>query len=147
MDTPLILAISWASDIATVKALIKNGANVNLVNSNGDAALHKASTEQDVDFVKMLLKAKANVNVQDNTDLLTPLHWAAMGGLEDNVRELVDNGADSNVKSLTSLTPLHISFRRENTTGLVAILLDAGKEFHHSDWVCLYSTSICICEH
>lgn len=113
--------------------LIENGSDPNLANSNGNVPLHEVSILHDVDLLKMLLEAKADVNVQDATDLLSSLHFAAGEGLEENARELIDNGALTTSQSLTSLTPLHISSIHQNTTGLVTLLLGAGKSLYTMD--------------
>lgn len=57
----------------------------------------------------ILLNAGANANALDTVGA-TPLHYAALGGLQSLVNELLIHGADPNaVERVTGHTPLHLS--------------------------------------
>jgi len=56
-------------------ALLRNGANISLVDSNGKTPLHIAAKYDNLVFAKILIKNVANVNIQDK-DGKTPLDYA-----------------------------------------------------------------------
>ncbi|WP_264336644.1 ankyrin repeat domain-containing protein [Wolbachia endosymbiont (group B) of Chorthippus brunneus] len=76
--------------------LIKNGADVNVENSNGDTPLHQAAFWGHLDIVQYLIKNKANVKVKNNNGD-TPLHEAVVRGYLEISECLIENGADVNV--------------------------------------------------
>ena len=57
--------------------------------------------------VECLLEAGASSNVKDVVFEETPLHKAVNGQLHDNVRHLVNYGADTNASDHQGETPLH----------------------------------------
>lgn len=64
--TPLMYASS-AGHTKTVQVLIKNGANVNVRDDDGDTALAYAAVRgAPIDLVKTLLSAGADVNIKNN---------------------------------------------------------------------------------
>src|SRR5688500_3266889 len=66
-----------AKDAAAVKALLKNGADVNAAQGDGMTALHWAATNGDTGLVQMLLSAGANVRATTRLGGITPLHMAS----------------------------------------------------------------------
>ena len=59
----------------TAEVLLKNGADVNAKNKDGDTPLHHAARNSNYNTVEVLLKNGADVNAKNkNGD--TPLHWA-----------------------------------------------------------------------
>ena len=64
--------IHWAADRgneAMVQILIKNGANVNVQDEDGQTALHYACSVGHEQVIEVLLKAGADVNIVDNEGL------------------------------------------------------------------------------
>lgn len=60
-QSALIYAVGSA-DLPLIKLLVKNGADVNLCNSNGTYPLHLAITRQDDEACEFLIESGANVN-------------------------------------------------------------------------------------
>ena len=52
------------SDIKSMKILLENGADPNIVNKSGAAAIHYASGQGDTEAVKLLLAFQANPNIR-----------------------------------------------------------------------------------
>jgi ankyrin repeat protein len=76
-----------------VRALIENGANVNLGNVTGATALHHAANNGNYDVMRVLLEKGANPNAMANGHD-TPLVLAASMGRDEGINILLDHGAD-----------------------------------------------------
>src|SRR5687768_8383465 len=72
-------------DVATVRALLKQRADVNAPQGDGMTALHWAAKHGDLELTKVLLRAKANVGALTRIGAYTPLHIASMTGSADVV--------------------------------------------------------------
>ena len=79
----------------TVKALLRNGADVNAQNLEGRTALMFAVINLRTDTVKTLLQFGADVNVQGHCGC-TPLTLAACSGDIGITHALLKSGADAN---------------------------------------------------
>lgn len=87
--TPLNMAIKQFS---MVKLLTENGANINSTASlKGRTALHEAVIIQSLQRVKTIIKRGADLEVEAEEG--TPLIIASLLGMEDIVKELVNEGA------------------------------------------------------
>lgn len=82
----------------TLDALIKDGADVNTVESDGLSALHYAALRNCVQSVSMLIKAGADINICTPERRSTPLHYAAEYGCADAARLLLEAGCDMNAR-------------------------------------------------
>ncbi|XP_013408343.1 ankyrin repeat and protein kinase domain-containing protein 1 [Lingula anatina] len=94
-ETPLHRAVKpffdHAEAVETVKLLLDHGADPNLQTMNGDSALHFAAqwtSPKAPQVLALLVMKKGNVNLQNKKDY-TPLHFAAVNGLEGNVKTLL----------------------------------------------------------
>lgn len=70
--TPLHCALEFEADVKTITYLLKNGADPNAQDDNGDTPLHYAAQNGNIEVVKLLLKNKADPNII-NTFAKTPL--------------------------------------------------------------------------
>jgi ankyrin repeat protein len=117
-NTLLILAVSRKHTEATrkvIKALIENGANVEVHNDNGETPLYWAACSffgEDPELVQFLINKGADVNRQDNYSK-TPLHVVAMWGGLGIAQVLLNNGANVNAQDKVGDTPLDEAIRRE----------------------------------
>lgn len=91
-------------DIARVKLLISNGADVN-EKVNNVTPLHRASERGHKEIVELLVQNGADVNAKGNQNW-TPLHLAATWGKKDVAEILIAKGADVNAKDLDGRTPM-----------------------------------------
>src|SRR4051812_35972966 len=77
-----------------VRALLKDGADVNTAQADGMTALHWAAQKGDVELAKVLLYASANVRATTRVGGYTPLLIASRNGDAAMIRTLVESGSD-----------------------------------------------------
>ncbi|CAF1334397.1 unnamed protein product [Adineta steineri] len=94
----------------TVKYLLASGADVNLVTSRYDTALHWASKFANDQVVQLLLEYKSNVNAINSLQY-TPLCEACFYGNYEIVKILVENGANVNGNQNDERSPVHLVCR------------------------------------
>jgi ankyrin repeat protein len=109
-------------DLATVRALIARGANVNVAQGDGMTALHWAAERGDSAIAVALLRAKANVRAKTRVGDYTPLHIAAKTGSAPVVRALLKAGSDANALTTSGATPLHFAAASGNPAAVQALL-------------------------
>ena len=86
-------------DLATLKTLLNQGANINSRNGFGKTSLHLAAQQGYTNMVKELLKRGAFVNPRDRLGM-TPLHSAAMQEHANIVKELLKAGAKAEYRNI-----------------------------------------------
>ena len=89
-----------------VRALLKDGADVNTAQGDGMTALHYAALKHDVELAKMLLYAGANVKATTRIGGYTPLLIASRDGDAPMVDALLAGGADPNAATTSGTTSL-----------------------------------------
>jgi uncharacterized protein len=115
-------------DAAAVRALLKEGADVNGSHGDGMSALHWAAERGDVPMLEMLVYAGANPAAVTRIGSYTPLHIASRAGQAPVVAALLKAGADANRRTTTSgVTPLHLAAASGNVES-VTLLLDKGAD-------------------
>ncbi len=97
-------------DVETVRALLRNGADVNEAQGDGMTALHWAARNDNVELAGVLIYAGANLDAGTRIGRYTPLHVAAREGNSRIVDVLL--GAGSSPEAVTTnsgATPLHLA--------------------------------------
>ena len=90
---------------------ISAGTDVNEVNnSNGQIALHYASTHNHLQIIKMLIDNNANINLKDKIGM-TPLHLTALGGHREATKIIINSGALLNLVNIYGETPLDVTLK------------------------------------
>jgi ankyrin repeat protein len=120
---PLIEAAKTV-DKAALRALLKQGVDVNAVEADGATALHWASYRDDLESADLLIRAGAKVNVANDLGA-TPLWTASLNGSTTMVRRLLEAGADPNLALLRGETPLMVA-ARTGSSEVVEQLLARG---------------------
>jgi ankyrin repeat protein len=92
---------------ACAQILLHRGALVDIDDSKGDAPLHLASWEGNVETASLLLKADADIDRLSGRDGYSPLWCAITGQHIDLVRLLLRKGARVSLKSPADALPLH----------------------------------------
>ena len=123
--SPLQMAVVF-EDIECAKVLIENGADVNILFSEGiggNAPLHLAVMTGNIDMVQLLLDHYADVNSKEVEGGKTPLHLAVdfSKGKADIVKLLMEHGANPDVSAVFSdrkgeeenHTPLSLARKRQ----------------------------------
>lgn len=106
-ETPLTAAAgpgrtgrNLGNRVATVRALLSAGADVNLKDQSTRTPLMWAAISEDVAVIETLIEAGASLDMQDNWGA-TALHAAAANsyseGLDDVVQVLLDAGASATI--------------------------------------------------
>ena len=76
---PPLVAAAKNGDREALRALVKQGADVNAAEADGTTALHWASYRDDVESADLLIRAGANVNAANDLGA-TPLWIASQNG-------------------------------------------------------------------
>lgn len=100
-------------NLASVRALLKEGVDVNVRSKAGDTPLELALSQNRKDIVELLIENGADVS----------LHTAARLGLLEKLKELIQEGTDINMVDPSGLTALHYAARQGHTE-IVEFLLE-----------------------
>src|SRR5256885_4013805 len=92
-----------------VRAMLKDGADVNTAQADGMTALHWAAQKGDVELAKLLLYASANVKATTRIGGYTPLLMASKNGDAPMVATLLTAGADPNSATANGTTALMLA--------------------------------------
>ena len=116
-------------DAVAVKALLKQGADVNGAQGDGMTALHWAANHGDAALTQMLLSAGANIRATTRLGGITAMHIASQGGHAQVVAALIAAGADRNAPTATGATPLMLA-ARSGSTDTVTKLIETGADIN-----------------
>jgi len=122
-DDPLVRAAA-ASDMTAVRALLRQGHDVDSRAADGSTALHWAVRAEDLDTINALLRAGAHATVA-NALGVTPIYVAAEQGHAAILRRLLDAGADVKTTDASGDTLLMAAVRDGNADA-VDVLLERG---------------------
>ena len=118
---------AMSGDVAAVRSLLKDRADVNAGQGDGMTALHWAAESGHRELAQLLLTAGASPAAATRIARHTPLHIAAIGGHSAVAGLIVDAGADVNATTTTGATALH--FAATAGSGPTAtLLLDRGAD-------------------
>ncbi len=92
----LLLQAAEDGEVATVKELVKQGANMNAQDSQGRTSVMIATYKNDPATVETLLEAGADVNIQDNMKN-NPFLYAGAEGYLEILRLTIGAGADPSI--------------------------------------------------
>src|SRR5262249_32247902 len=116
-----LLSAAKGGNLSEINNQLKQGADPNAKDQNGDTFLHLAAKANIPLKAPMILAGKKiDVNAQ-NVGGATPLHWAAMNGNVNNVRDLLIQGAYPNIRDSSGKTPLD-NAKENHRTEVIKIL-------------------------
>jgi len=109
-------------DIAGVRTLLQQKADVNAPQRDGATALHWASRWDDLQMADLLIRSGAKVSAANRFGV-TPLSLACTNGSASMIEKLLEAGADPN-KALSELeeTPLMVASRTGNVEAVKTLL-------------------------
>jgi cytohesin len=106
IDLPTLHLAACMGDLARVKTLVEQGANVDTKDELGWTPLYWATCLHRIEVVKLLIANGASVRVEVN-DGGTPLLQAIQGGDRELAVLLLSKGADAKAKTKAGWTTLH----------------------------------------
>jgi ankyrin repeat protein len=110
-------------DVTKLKALLRQGADVNAAQGDGMTALHWAAMNGDAEAVTILVAAGARLEAVTRNGSYSPLHLAARGANLSTVRALLDGGANVNAATSSGgATPLHFAASLGDKAIITALL-------------------------
>ncbi len=123
-------------DKAAVRALLKQGVDVNAARADGVTALLWAAHRNDLETAQLLLRAGANANAHDDHGI-TPLARASENDSQAMVDALLAAGANPNLADASGLTPLMIAARAgalgvAKALDVAELLLEVGADIRVS---------------
>ena len=145
MDNRITDLIDFATngDIDGIKAIIREGIDLDLKNVDGNTALMGASrysnTTSSLDTVKLLIDSGANLELQDvngNTALMIAVENSNTTSSLDTVKLLIDSGANLDLQDINGNTALIFAVENSNTTSsldTVKLLIDSGANLDLQD--------------
>jgi ankyrin repeat protein len=110
-----------------VRALLKQGMDVNAAQGDGMTALHWASRRGDAELAQMLLYAGANVRATTRLGGYTPILMASQVGNAELIDLLIKAGADAASATSNGTTALMLAATSGNAPA-VRLLLAAGAD-------------------
>jgi ankyrin repeat protein len=118
-------------DIAAVRALLAQKADINAPQADGATALHWAVFRADPALTSLLLQAGADPKVA-NREGATPLSLACMSGNAAIIEHLLKAGADANEQLPRGETALMMASRTGNVAA-IQMLLDHGADVNRRE--------------
>jgi ankyrin len=114
-------------DLKTVRALVRQAADVDAQQPDGMTALHWAVQRRDVPMVDALLDAGAKLDVTNRTGT-KPLYLAAQNGDAATIARLLDAGEDANAMLTAEGESVLMLTAYTGNADAVKLLLDRGAE-------------------
>lgn len=125
---PVLLRSADDANISLL--LLSRGADPNITDGNGSAALHAAVQRNNMEMIEALLAAGARVDIVSKL-YGTPLHQAAGSGNVAIAELLLKRGTDVNaLDCCNGITPLHVAVAKTNEQSLsmTSLLLRWGAD-------------------
>jgi ankyrin repeat protein len=117
-----VAAAAMRRDAPAVRALVKDGRDVNAAQGDGMTALHWAAMHGDADLAATLLVAGANVRATTRLGGYTALHLAAQAGDAAVMARLIGGGANANAVTTTGATALMLAAASGNAEAVTLLL-------------------------
>jgi len=118
------------NDLASLKARLAKGAQVNTRDQRGSTLLIHAAAIGSPEAVKLLLENGADVNARNDLEATALILGA---GNTEKARMLVEKGADVNAHSKLGRTPLMIAAGCDGCSATVKLLLEKGADPNAKD--------------
>ncbi len=120
-EAPRLADAAAKQDKASVRALVRDKANVNAAQPDGATALHWAVHFDDLETAALLIGAGAGVNAKNDYSA-TPLSLACTNGNAAMVEKLLAAGANPNLAAASGETPLMRCARTGSAASVKALL-------------------------
>jgi ankyrin repeat protein len=121
-----LVAAAARGDMAAVKSLMAQGADVNVAQGDGMTALHWAAERGDAALAASLLKAGARVDMKTRVGGYTPLHVASRSASGAVVKALLAAGADARTPTETGASAMHLAAGAGSAEAIQALVAAKG---------------------
>jgi ankyrin repeat protein len=119
-------------DVERLRALLREGADVNAAQGDGMTALHWVALNGDLDALNVLLYAGAVTDPLTRVGRYTPLHLASSRGHAAVVSRLLEAGGKPSAATSTGVQPLHLAAQAGDAAAVKA-LVDRGANVNARD--------------
>ena len=121
-------------DSAAVEIFLKMPQLINYADKSGRNAVMLAARKKDSAMLEKLINSGANLKIMDNSEK-TPLHYAAAGNSLENVKILLEKGADANWQDNFGRDAANtlLTFSEEENVELFQILTDKSDDLERRD--------------
>lgn len=114
-------------DLATVKMLVENGAEVDAIDGKGRTPLFNACAVGNVDIVEYLFENGASITYREPVKGTYPIHEACYWDNTDVVKYLLGVGINKNLKDFAGQTPFKYAVKGENLD-IIKMIVGSGAE-------------------
>ena len=123
--TPLILA-AWRGDLQTTQQLLRDGADVSIIDSMGENVVHYAARQNNLDVLATVLQTSADKNLKSREGYRqTPLFTPATVGNVAVLRILLEHGVDPDIQDKGKFTALQWA-TQQGKVECIKVLLEYG---------------------
>lgn len=137
-NTPL-LAAAWAAHFTSLEILLLHDANPRVVNNAGACALHATAKLSEAYWTRALLQKSVPASLAQNTNKITPLHYAAAHGSVEIMKILLEyDDVELDVQDDKGWTALHYA-ARFNHNDCALFLLQEKDYFYFQKVPCDYN--------
>ena len=124
--SPELLVAIRNGDHSRAQKLLRAGAGVNTVDSDGTTALMHAVIESDVKMMKLLMDHGANVNAKNSADSTALMYAAATDFAKTQL--LLNAGSNVKVKGKRGATPMNVAVMAARSSPILKLLATRGAE-------------------
>lgn len=116
---------AWEGKLDLMRLFISRGADINLLNANGESALAIAAFRGQFEAVKWLIERGARINAAPRQ--WSPLHYAVFSGHREIAEYLMAQGADINARTTNGSSVLMMAVY-EGKEDLARLLIEKGAD-------------------
>ena len=124
----ILHSVTYYGHLEYIKALIENGADVNIGNKYKATPLMIAAEKGNIDVAKLLIDNGADIMLA-NMHGSNALMFAADKGQQDMVKFLIEYGADVDSKTKNGFTALMVA-SQGGRTGIAKLLVESGADIN-----------------
>jgi ankyrin repeat protein len=122
LDEAAVADAAMHRDAERVRALLRDGADVNAAQGDGMTALHWSALNGDLETMNLLLYAGATIEPLTRVGRYTPLHLASSRGHAAFIARLLEAGARPTAVTETGVQPLHLAAQAGDPAAVDALL-------------------------
>ena len=131
-QTPLMCACYKGGRLDNIKRLLELGADIQQLDYDGWPALHFAARDSSPEIIEYLLSLGMTVNMTDKSGQTLLMSACLEGGRLDNIKRLLELGADIQQLDYNGWSALHFA-ARDSSPEIIEYLLSVGMTVNMTD--------------